>query len=178
MDINTAMIIGAVIALVVTILICAIILPVNKEGQFTGFLKTIRDYFLMRYLIVELIVRFLFVFATTACIFIGFFIMFTENGFESNFLPGILTIIIGPIICRIIYELLMVAILQLRNIIEINNKIPGQITADIYKVPAPTPIGQPAQKPVQPSVNPGAKFDPATGQPLEQTQQSQDSQNP
>lgn len=210
MRVETASALGSVLALLVTIFICVYVLPAGKEGKFTGFLKTIRDYFLMRYLIVEGIVRFFFVLATTSCIFSGFFLMFTKQsswygGSRSNFFVGLATMIFGPIVCRIVYELLMIAILQLKNIIEINNKMPGQVKGDIYKVPAPTPLGQPVQqpvaqpvqqpvqpaapfqayqqpvaqqKPVQPAVSVGGKFDPITGQPIEQPQTPQEPQNP
>ena len=181
MKVETATGIGSVLALIVSIFICAYVLPANKEGKFTGFWKTVRDYFLMRYLIVEAIVRFFFVLATTSCIFSGFFIMFTKTRSfygkgGSNFFSGIMIMIFGPIICRIVYELLMIAILQLRNIIEINAKMPGQVNGDVNKVAAPTPLGQPAA-PVQPAapaqsaVSVGGKFDPITGQPIEQPQQ-------
>ncbi len=172
--------IGSALALLVTIFICAYILPAGKEGKFTGFFKVVRDYFLMRYLIVEAIVRFFFVFATTSCICSGFFLMFSRTGrysSSSNFLTGLLTMIIGPIICRIVYELLMIAILQLRNIIEINAKMPGEVKGDIYKNPMgqPQPVQAPVQQaPVQQapaqSQNVVPKFDPKTGEPIAQPQ--------
>ena len=187
MKVETATGIGTALVVIATIFICAYVLPQGKEGKFTGFLKAIRDYFLMRYLIVEGIVRFFFVLATTSCIFSGFFMMFTKASRYykgNNILSGLGLMIFGPIVCRIVYELLMIAILQLRNIIEINNKMPGQVTGDIYKVPAPTPLGQPVQQPASPvapvmqkpvapaapEVSTGGKFDPITGQPIEQPQ--------
>ena len=164
--------IGSALAFLVTIFICAYILPAGKEGKFTGFFKVVRDYFLMRYLIVEAIVRFFFVFATTTCICSGFFLMFSRTGrysSSSNFL--------GPIICRIVYELLMIAILQLRNIIEINAKMPGEVKGDIYKnhMGQPQPVQAPVQQaPVQQapaqSQNVVPKFDPKTGEPIVQPQ--------
>lgn len=196
MKVETATGIGMVIALLVTIFITAYVLPAGKEGQFTGFLKTIRDYFLMRYLIVEAIVRFFFVLATTSCIFSGFFLIFAKQRYGGGFVSGLLTMIVGPIICRIVYELLMIAILQLRNIIEINNKLPGtgapvapvqpvqQAAAPVQPIAPAAPV-QPVQQPVtpvapvqpaQPEVRPGAKFDPVTGMPIEQPQDTQNSE--
>ena len=86
MNIGVAIVMGAVLALIAAIVICAVLLPRNKEGQFTGFAKFLRDYFLLRYLMVEAILRFFFVVNTCACIFIGFLMLFSkiEIGWNSS----------------------------------------------------------------------------------------------
>ena len=66
----------------------------------------------------------------------------------------------------------MIAILQLRNIIEINAKMPGEVKGDIYKNPMgqPQPVQAPVQQAPAQSQNVVPKFDPKTGEPIVQPQ--------
>ena len=52
MDMGTIIGIVGVLALVGTILTCIMIVPKSKEGAYTGFLKVVQDYFLMKYLVI------------------------------------------------------------------------------------------------------------------------------
>ncbi len=141
MDFGVAIGLGCFLALVAAIVICAILLPKNKEGQFGGFAKFLRDYFLLRYLMVEAILRFFFVVNTCACFFVGFFLLFSkiDTGWNSTSLApaGIAIIILGPFVTRISYELTMIAIMQLKNTMEINAKIKGDAgsATNLFNVP-------------------------------------------
>lgn len=129
MNIGVAIGMGCLLALIAAIVICAVLLPKNKEGQFGGFAKFLRDYFLLKYLMVEAILRFFFVVNTCACFFVGFFMLFSkiDAGWNSvSMAPaGLAIIILGPFVTRIGYELTMIAIMQLKNTMEINAKIKG-----------------------------------------------------
>ncbi|SFA90186.1 zinc-ribbon domain-containing protein [Acetitomaculum ruminis DSM 5522] len=136
MEMGFAIGLGSFISLVLTIVVCAVVTPKSKEGKYTGFLRFIRDYFLMKYLVVEAILRFFFILTTISCITIGVFLLISHTpsygfygygtyGGDSTAVPGILLIICGPIITRLTYELSMIMIMLLKNTIEINAKMKG-----------------------------------------------------
>lgn len=84
-----------------------------------------------KYLIVEKILQALYIFFTADMIILGFFMLFAapEDYFGNRHwlgVYGILTMILGPIMIRLVYELLMMAVLLLKNVISINNKLRSQ----------------------------------------------------
>ena len=127
MNLSTAMGAGVFFAIIATILLCIFVVPEKKGQALSGFLLVLHDIFNFKNLLLEKIVKVLYVFATCICIFIGFFMIFARNDYyyysESTFLPGILLMILGPIFVRITYELLMMTILLVKNVIAINNKL-------------------------------------------------------
>ena len=90
----------------------------KNEGKFTGFLGWIYDLLCFKKIIIESLLK--AVYLILAC-------YFTIYGFLSllftNFLTGLSTMILGNIILRISYEFLMILILICKNIIEINGKL-------------------------------------------------------
>ena len=127
MNISTAMGAGVFFALVATILLCVFVVPESKGQSLQGSLLVLHDIFNFKNLLLEKIIKVIYVFATCICVFIGFFMMFASNDYyyynESTLLQGILTMVIGPIFVRVTYELLMMTILLVRNVISINNKL-------------------------------------------------------
>ncbi len=127
MNISTAMGAGIFFGLVATILLCVFVVPESKGQALDGFLLVLHNIFNFKNLLLEKIVKVLYVFATCICIFIGFFMIFARNDYyyysESTFFPGILLMFLGPIFVRITYELLMMTILLVKNVISINNKL-------------------------------------------------------
>ncbi|MDO5807356.1 MAG: hypothetical protein Q4P26_03090, partial [Lachnospiraceae bacterium] len=76
----------------------------------------------------EDIVKFVFILGTVFCICYGILMMFsvTTNFYgemTSNFGVGLTILISGPIVLRFTYEMLMLRILGVRNLMDINNKI-------------------------------------------------------
>ncbi|MCI5977289.1 MAG: zinc ribbon domain-containing protein, partial [Clostridiales bacterium] len=84
-----------------------------------------------KYLIVEKILQALYIFFTADMIILGFFMLFAApKDFygDRHWLGGygIMIMILGPIVIRLVYELLMMAVLLLKNVISINNKLRNQ----------------------------------------------------
>jgi len=127
MNIATAMGAGIFFAIVATILLCVFVVPESKGQSLNGFLLVLHNIFNFKDLLLEKIIKVLYVLATCTCIFIGFFMIFGRNDYyyysESTFLPGILIMFIGPVLVRITYELLMMTVLLVKNVISINNKL-------------------------------------------------------
>ena len=129
MNISTAIGAGIFFAIVATILLCVFVVPESKRQSLNGFLLVLHDIFNFKNLLLEKIIKVLYVLATCTCIFIGFFMIFGRNDYyyysESTFFQGVLVMVLGPIIIRISYELLMMTILLVKNVISINNKLSG-----------------------------------------------------
>ncbi len=158
-------IVGIIVGLVLTILLYVLVFPESRKASLNGFFQFIKDFFDMKYLLIEKILKFIYVLNTMTVISVGFFLLFGRT-----FVSGLLMIIFGPIVQRILYEAVMLGILLVKNTIEINNKLGGSKEGSAFggsfsmpKKPAPAPVA-PAATPVQPAPQaaPTAPAQPAT----------------
>lgn len=111
-------ILGLVVALVLTILLYVLVFPEKRKNTLNSFFTFVRNFFGIKYLIIEKILKFFYVLNTMTTICVGFFLLFGRT-----FFLGLLMIILGPIIHRLSYESIMLIILLVKNTIEINNKL-------------------------------------------------------
>ena len=124
-------VIGGFLAVVATILAYVFIVPENRREKLNAFGKFLHDTCNFKYLIVEKILQALYIFFTADMIILGFFMLFAApKDFygDRHWLGGygLLIMIMGPIVIRLVYELLMMAVLLLKNVISINNKLRNQ----------------------------------------------------
>lgn len=135
MPLQIASILALVFALTATILLLVFVLPKRKDGMLPPFLQLLHNVFHFKKLYLELILKTLYLFSTALCIFLGFFLLFSHTEYysygmfssgtyyESTALLGLLILILGPILLRIVYEFSMLLILVTKNVIEIHHKI-------------------------------------------------------
>ncbi len=132
---GTLGIIAAVVALMLAIFCYIFIIPEkekrNEPFKSNKFFCVLHDIFNFKQLLLEKILKFIYIFATFACILAGFFTLFTKGGFLS----GLVTMLIGPIICRIVFELIMLAVIAVKNIVDINKKLPPRHDAPQQEAP-------------------------------------------
>ena len=121
-------IIAVLLAIAATVLAYIFIVPEKKREKLNAFGKFLHDTCNFKYLIVEKILQALYIFATADIILLGFFMLFYapmnywgERHWMGGY--GLLLMILGPIVIRLVYELLMMAVLLLKNVISINNKL-------------------------------------------------------
>ena len=134
MPIYVAGILGGVAALVCTILVFIMILPDKKRSKLNAFFKYIHDLFNFKSLWLEKILKFFYVLNTLFCVFGGFFMLFCFTSYsfygysrtEYFGYYGLILIVAGPIVVRIVYEFAMMMILAVKNLIDINNKLNPQ----------------------------------------------------
>lgn len=125
-------VIGAILAAVATVLAYIFIVPEKRREKLNAFGKFLHDTCNFKYLIVEKILQALYIFFTAEMIILGFFMLFAapRDWFTGtrHWLGGygILVMVLGPIVIRLVYELLMMAVLLLKNVISINNKLRSQ----------------------------------------------------
>lgn len=152
----------ALIAVVGAILVYVFFLTPQNRGRFTGFLGWLYDFLNFRKMFGDILIRILYV--CTA-------IYLTISGVCSSIIAGNLIYvvqytIIGNVIARLVYELLMVLISLCRNVADINRKMGGtpvSPSAPVSPVPQEPAAAQPAA-PAQPFQRP-EPVKPAGSQP-------------
>lgn len=141
---STMLIIAGVLALVATVLAFIYIVPEERREKMGSFGKFLHDTCNFKYLMVEKILQALYIFSTAAVILFGVLMLFrTEYNYWTDSRIwmggyGLLIIVLGPIAIRLSYELMMMAILLLKNVIAINRKLPdkpGSAGGDVFAVP-------------------------------------------
>ena len=137
-------------AIAATVLLAIKVLPAKKDGTFSKkLMQHTHDYFNFKKLYLEQILKILFTFLTIACVLVGIFHATLGNFFQfignlseaikydyyeymdkiicktlgNNFLRGIAITVLGPIALRLAYEMLMMFILLVKNVIDINGKL-------------------------------------------------------
>lgn len=178
MPVSVALIIGTIFAIIATVLIMILVTPESKRNTLNKFFQVLADIFNFKSLLIEKILKCLYILSTLFCLFTGFFMLFSgysydfgfySTGFRSVALQGILLMILGPIIVRIVYEGMMLTIIIVKNIIQINNKMPanGKNGPDIFA--AQRPFAQ--RRPFAPQPGAQAQNAPMQGQMRQQTPQ-------
>lgn len=135
MEINTGvfcLVMGILLALGATVLTYIFVLPEGKIKKFEKIATIIRDIFNFRSLYLEKFLQALYILCTIACITIGAMMIFGFNVWDSYYGGlrvewyggwGLLLILVGPIVIRVAYEVMMMGVLLVKNTIEINNKM-------------------------------------------------------
>lgn len=132
-------VVATILAIVVTVLAFIFIVPEKRREKLNAFGKFLHDTCNFKYLVVEKILQALYIFATAVVILNGFFMLFTVVYGQWLGGYGILVMILGPIVIRLVYELLMMVIILIKNVISINNKLKNQngdnATGDVFASP-------------------------------------------
>lgn len=182
MPISVAYILSIIGAIAVTILAAIFIMPGSKRASLNGFGKFLHDLCNFKFLIIEKILKFIYILATSFAILQGFFMLFSGysswyGGYRSYAGTGILVMLLGPIAIRIVYEFLMMAILLVKNTIEINAKIKAPENSgavkDVFGASGVNPYATPKKtcKNCGAVLKAGAAFCPRCGANLNSDQQ-------
>ena len=118
MPVNIAIIIGLIVAVVLTVLMYMFVIPERNRGNLPGFLQFIHDIVNFKTMILESVLKILYVFCSLGAIFVGFFLLFGKT-----FWIGLIVLIGGPLVLRVIYELIMLFVILVQNTISINRKL-------------------------------------------------------
>lgn len=158
-NINTVLIICAVIGLVLGIVLLVTFLPAKNRGRYGGSAKWLYDFLNFNKYWVSSLVKILHIIVATVCFLGGFICLFILP------IAG-LALIIGGLLYRLVLELLMVIISIRENVSQINDTLtnmskPSYTPSPIQ--PIPTPVQYAAPSPITcnncGTVNePGTKF--------------------
>lgn len=144
-------ILASLAALALTIVAFVLIIPKSKrKGMTNPFLIFLHDLFNFKQLWLEKIFKFLYVFSTISCITVGVPMIFWfektpkrvyyadsifgyayEDAYEWRGYIGILLVILGPIIARILFEGIMMFILLVKNTMDINKKLEDKFESPV-----------------------------------------------
>ena len=109
-------IVALICAIVGSILVFVLFLRKDNESKYTGFVKWLYDYLQFNKLTIDIILRFTY-------LFLAIFITVASFGLiSSSFLGFLLTLILGNLVLRVVYEFSMLVILIYRNVRELNEK--------------------------------------------------------
>ena len=113
-------------AIAATVLAFIFIVPEKRREKLNAFGKFLHDTCNFKYLVVEKLLQALYIFATSLVILNGFFMLFQAPYGHWLGGYGLIVMIIGPIALRLVYELLMMVVLLVKNVIMINKKLKDQ----------------------------------------------------
>jgi len=158
MDIESLTLLFAAIALVIVIILYATILPKKRHGTFTSpFAQWIHDFFHFKKLYIDSFLRFFFTLLTIFMIVYGiglflYALIEFPRAVDGEFILDVLGVaVLGPIVLRLGYELIMMFVLLVQNVLDINKKLDKRPEKPASTPVRPTyPNAAPAQQPARP----------------------------
>ncbi len=148
-------ILAIVLAIVGTIVSFILIVPDKRRNALPKFFKFLHDLFNFKFLTIEKIMQAFYIFSTLYVVVYGFFFLFTFTEDRRGDVSwqgwvGLLMMLLGPVLIRIAYEMLMMFIILVKNTNQINNKLGTSYAEAPKKDVAPAaPVAPVAQAPVQ-----------------------------
>ena len=124
------LIIAVVLAIAATVLAFIFVVPEKRREKLNAFGKFLHDLCAFKFLVVEKILQALYIFSTAFIVLYGVLQLFNvQRDYwtgASRWMggTGLLCIIVGPIAVRLSYELMMMAILLVKNVISIKDPQP------------------------------------------------------
>ncbi len=110
-------IVSVIFAIIGGIVLYFTFLSKKNEGKFTGFLGWLYDFLTFKKMMIENVLKILY-------IIVALFVTLSSFGLISiSFLAFLLTLVIGNVLTRVIYELLLVKLVICKNTTEINKKL-------------------------------------------------------
>lgn len=110
-------IVSVILAIIGGIVLYFTFLSKKNEGKFTGFLGWLYDFLTFKKMMIENVLKILY-------IIVALFVTLSSFGLISiRFLAFLLTLVIGNVLTRVIYELLLVKLVICKNTTEINKKL-------------------------------------------------------
>lgn len=153
-------IVATVLAVVGAVAAALVFIRSENRSRYTGWMKRIATHVNFERYIIPLILKFMYVFTVLLVFLNGLVTLFTVS-----FWSGLLMAVIGPIVVRMVYELIMMLFSIHNGIMETNRLLrggaqPGQNTPHPYNRPMHAPQdAQPEVQPEQPKHYPGG-YDP------------------
>ncbi len=129
---------GIVSSIAAVILMYIFVFPEKRLSRLPALLQRIVSILNFGELFLEKFLRFIYILATFASIIVGAFMLFGFSHYSGVYGHsttwyggrGILLMILGPIVLRLVFETFMMFILLVKNTIEINRKLKNQNNKD------------------------------------------------
>lgn len=114
-----------VLAVALTALLVVLVTPKEKDGKLPYFFQLLHDLFNPKKLVIEKIIQVIDVFFTCLSVLIGIYFLLV-GFFHLNLmtvLTGLFLILIVPALVRLVYELIMLLVIQVKTTREISRKL-------------------------------------------------------
>lgn len=115
------LIISAVLAIVGGILVYFLFLSKKNENKFKGFTGWLYDFLSFKKMFIETLLKITYLIAAIYTTLSAFALI------SVNFLSFLLTLVVGNLLVRVIYEFSLVLLVICRNTTELNKKMPNSI---------------------------------------------------
>ena len=141
---------AAMTAIAATVLSYIFIKPEHKAAKMPKFIRVIRDILEMKELYLEKVLKALYIVSTLFCVIAGVLLLFNvyvpyvHDGVPEirwNGGYGLLLMVVGPIVLRLIYEGLLMFVLLVKNTMQINKKLKAEESEEKPAEPAPEKPG-------------------------------------
>lgn len=143
MPVQATLVLGFIGVIAAMICIYVLIMPEGKYRTLNPFCRWLSDLFNFRSLWLESIIKFFYILSTVACVIFGFFMLFSVvdyyYGSSSLALPGLLLLVVGPVVVRLVYEGTMMFIILVKNTMQINNRLRNNMSEkqeEVQEAPA------------------------------------------
>lgn len=110
-------IVAIILAIAATVLAFIFIMPKSKIKNLNKFWLFIHKLFHFDFLLIDKILKALYIFVTCFAILAGFFMLFVD------FLTGLLAMLVLPVAIRLVYEGIMMFITLVNNVERIKNRV-------------------------------------------------------
>ena len=143
MPVQATLVLGFIGVIAAMVCIYVLIMPEGKYRTLNPFCRWLSDLFNFRSLWLESIIKFFYILSTVACVIFGFFMLFSVvdyyYGSSSLALPGLLLLVVGPVVVRLVYEGTMMFIILVKNTMQINNRLRNNMSEkqeEVQEAPA------------------------------------------
>ncbi len=113
--------IGAGATIFLTLLLYVFVMPKRKDGRTNGFFQMLHNFFHFKKIYIVALLKFIYVVATVGIFCFGIVLMVYD--FKNAWLPSLLMMTAGTITLRFSYELILLGILLVQNVIDINSEL-------------------------------------------------------
>ena len=164
----TFIIIALLVAVILAVVLFFTFMSKKNEGKFTGAKGKLYNFLCFNKFYVEDILKLLYVVSAVVVTVLGVVMLF------ESFLVGLLLLIVGNVLLRVSYELIMMFIILCRKTVSIDRKLGADAAAKPADEPAAKPADEPKAEPTAEAGEPTApaaepKTEPAAG-PEEENQ--------
>ena len=119
-DASTAMVVCAIVAIIAGVLLYFLFLSPKNDKKFSGFVGWLYDFLAFKKLLVEAILKVVYLICACFLTLAGIVTLF------SSFGAGISMLVIGNVMLRLGYEFLLLLIIICKNTSDINKKLSGK----------------------------------------------------
>ena len=128
------------LAVLFTALLMVLVLPKEKDGRLPAVFQLLYDLVTPKVLVIEKLLQVLYVFLTCLAVLYGIVVFF--NGFFTgigNLVLGLLVLVVGPLVLRVFYELILLLVMHVKTVREIQRKLDGGLWTAPPSAPRPAP---------------------------------------